>query len=62
MRVAAETGKHDAAACPLNQRDAQRGFEFADLDGKRGLRNMDLLGGTGEGSVFDQRLEIAQLA
>ena len=62
MRFAAEPGEPDTAAFPLDQRSAERGFELTDLERERGLRDMYALGRAAERAMFDQGLEIAQLA
>ena len=62
VRFAPEPGEPDTAAFPFDERSAERGFELTDLERERGLRDMYALGRTAERAMFDQSLEIAQLA
>ena len=59
MGFPAQAGELDAAALALHQRPAEPGFQLADLQRQRGLRDVDALGRAAERAVFDQGLEIA---
>ena len=62
VRCPSELGEDYATALALEQRRAESGLHIADLERQRRLRDMNTLGGAAERAVFDDCLEIAQLA
>ena len=59
VRLSAERREENAAALALHQRPSERGLELANLERKRGLRNVNALGRPAERAVLDQGLKVA---
>jgi len=57
----ADIGEADGAAETVEEAGAEFVFELEDLLGKRGLGDVGLLGGAGEGAGFGDRAEVAKL-
>ena len=57
----AQLGEADGAAEAIEEAATEFGFEFEDLLGERGLRDVAALGGTGEGTGVGDGAEVAEL-
>ena len=62
MGFSSKGSQENAASFTLEHGSAENRLELADLERERGLRHEYAFGCPAKGTVFDHRLEIAQLA